>query len=83
VNDAVQRIRLPGHVTKELKDILSTPAAFHIHRYTPSHSKFFDDNARRQKCLDEFTLTFRYFPGQTLYHDALFISKKPMGIYLF
>src|SRR5258706_3178787 len=75
-NDAVKEFGCPVYVTKELKEVLGNPAAFHIACLTtdpiPNLTIMLDGQKMSWK---EFTLTFRYFPGQTLYHDALLFQK--------
>jgi hypothetical protein len=76
INDAVKEFGCPVYVTKELKEVLENPAAFHIACLTtdpiPNLTIMQDGQKMSWK---EFTLTFRYFPGQTLYHDALLFQK--------
>jgi len=76
INDAVKEFGCPVYVTKELKDILENPAAFHMPSLTPYAIPNLSIMQDGQKMpWKEFTLTFRYFPGQTLYHDALLFQK--------
>jgi len=76
INDAVKEFGCPVYVTKELKEVLENPAAFHIACLTtdpiPNLTIMQDGQKMSWK---EFILTFRYFPGQTLYHDALLFQK--------
>lgn len=76
INDAVKEFGCPVYVTKELKDILENPAAFHMPSLTadPIPNLTIMQNGQKMSWKD-FTLTFLYFPGQTLYHDALLCEK--------
>jgi len=77
INDVVKEFNCPVYVTKELKDILENPSAYHMPCLTthPIHDLTIvrDDQKMHWK---DFTLTFHYFPGQTLYHDAVLFEEK-------
>ena len=76
INEAVKEFGCPVYVTSELKDVLEHPAAFHMACLTteliPTMTTMQDGQKMSWK---EFALTFRYFPGQTIYHDALLVQK--------
>jgi glyoxylase-like metal-dependent hydrolase (beta-lactamase superfamily II) len=77
INDVVKEFGCPVYVTKELKDILENPSAYHLPCLTahPIQNLTIMESGQRMEWKD-FTLTFNYFPGQTLYHDALLFQKK-------
>lgn len=77
VNEIVREFGCPVYVTKELKTILENPAAFHM----PCLSEISIQNLTivqegQTMAWKDFTLTFFYFPGQTLYHDGLLCEKS-------
>lgn len=77
INDVVNEFHCPIYVTKELKDILENPGAFHLPCLTTESIKNMRIMQDSQKMTwKEFSLTFRYFPGQTLYHDAVLFEKN-------
>jgi glyoxylase-like metal-dependent hydrolase (beta-lactamase superfamily II) len=84
VSELVQQFRCPVYATCESKDILENPWAYRLPCLTPNSiadvCAVSDGHKMRWK---EFTLTFYYFPGQTLYHDALFVEKDGGGKILF
>lgn len=78
LNDVVKEFKCPIYVTKELKDILENPAAYRGPCLTTSgpvtNLTIVPDGQKMS--WKEFTLTFRFFPGQTLYHDAVLFHKN-------
>jgi glyoxylase-like metal-dependent hydrolase (beta-lactamase superfamily II) len=76
INDVVKEFKCPVYVTKELKDILENPTAFHMPCLTtyPIPNLTIIQNGQKMSWKD-FTLTFHFFPGQTLYHDAVLFEK--------
>ena len=77
INNIVKEFDCPIYVTKELKDILENPAAFHMPVLTTDPITNLTIMQNNQKMLwKDFTLTFHSFPGQTLYHDAVLFEKN-------
>ena len=76
INELVRRFECPVYSGRRSKDILENPGAYRLPYLTskgvPNLTAFPDDHKMRWK---EFDLTFYYFPGQTLYHDALLVEK--------
>jgi glyoxylase-like metal-dependent hydrolase (beta-lactamase superfamily II) len=77
INDVVKEFNCPVYVTKELKDILENPAAYHMPCLTtdPITNLTIMQNGQKMSWKD-FTMTFYFFPGQTLYHDAILFEKN-------
>ena len=77
VNEFVKEFHCPVYVTKELKDILENPAAYHMPCLTtePISNLTIVQNGEKMSWKD-FNLTFLFFPGQTLYHDAVLFEKS-------
>jgi hypothetical protein len=67
----------PVYVCKELADILKNPHAYRLPAMTdrPITRTIAVDEGHKMQ-WKEFTLTFYYFPGQTLYHDALLVESN-------
>jgi len=76
INKVVKEFGCPVYVTSELKDILENPAAYHMPCLTndPIHNLTIIQNDQKMYWKD-FTMTFNFFPGQTLYHDAVLFQK--------
>ena len=76
INDVVKEFGCPVYATKELKDILENPSAYHMPCLTarPIPNLTVVESGSSMKWKD-FTLTFNYFPGQTIYHDAVLFEK--------
>jgi glyoxylase-like metal-dependent hydrolase (beta-lactamase superfamily II) len=77
INDVRSEFGCPVYVTKELKDILENPQAYHLPCLTtdPLTDLIIMANGETMPWKD-FKLTFNYFPGQTLYHDAVLFEKS-------
>jgi glyoxylase-like metal-dependent hydrolase (beta-lactamase superfamily II) len=77
VNEIREKYRCPVYVTQELEDILKNPGAYRLPAMTssPIDSLVIVPDASSMN-WKEFTLTFYYLPGQTIYHDAVLIEKK-------
>jgi glyoxylase-like metal-dependent hydrolase (beta-lactamase superfamily II) len=77
INNVVKEFNCPVYVTRELKDILENPAGFHMPCLTtdPITDLNIMQNGQ-QMHWKNFTLTFLFYPGQTLYHDALLFEKQ-------
>ena len=77
INDVVNEFGCPVYATRELKDILENPSAYHLPCLTTHpirNLKIMEEG--QTMAWKDFTLTFNYFPGQTLYHDAVLFQKK-------
>lgn len=66
----------PVYFCREMRDILEHPGAYHMpclttHQIVSGHPM--DDGAKVR--WNEFELTYSYFPGQTLYHGGLTVTK--------
>jgi glyoxylase-like metal-dependent hydrolase (beta-lactamase superfamily II) len=76
VETASQELAAPVYATGEMEDVLLHPAAYKIPCLTANPiskvSVVADGSTRR---WHEFEFTYTYFPGQTLYHDALLVKK--------
>lgn len=77
INDVVKEFNCPIYVTKELKDILENPTAYHMPCLTndPIPNLTIMQDGQKMQWKD-FTLTFHFFPGQTIYHDAVLFKKN-------
>ena len=76
INEVVKEFRCPVYVTRELKDILENPAAYDLPCLTKDPIRNLTIMRDKQQMRwKEFSLTFYYFPGQTLYHDAVLFEK--------
>jgi glyoxylase-like metal-dependent hydrolase (beta-lactamase superfamily II) len=77
INDVVREFGCPVYVTKELKDILENPSSYHLPCLTTNPVLNLTIMASgQQMAWKDFTLTFHYFPGQTIYHDAVQFKKS-------
>jgi len=77
INSVVKEFGCPVYATTELKNILENPGAFDLPCLTTESIRNLNVMQDGLKMTwKDFTLTFRYFPGQTLYHDALLFEKK-------
>jgi len=77
INDVLKEFECPVYATRELEDILKNPGAYDMPCLTTESIQGLYIMQDGQKILwKDFTLTFRYFPGQTLYHDALLFEKS-------
>jgi glyoxylase-like metal-dependent hydrolase (beta-lactamase superfamily II) len=77
VNTAVQEFGCPVYATKELKDILERPGAYHMPSLTANPIPNLTIMQEKQQLpWKNFILTFFYFPGQTLYHDGLLMENS-------
>lgn len=76
INELLRQFKCPVYASRESKDILENPGAYRLPCLTsqgvPDLIALHDGHKMRWK---EFNLTFYYFPGQTLYHDALLVEK--------
>jgi len=76
VNALLRRFKCPVYACQDSKDIFENPGAYRLPCLTsqgvPNLIVVPDGHKMRWK---EFNLTFYYFPGQTLYHDALLVEK--------
>lgn len=77
INDVVNEFGCPVYVTEELKEILRNPSAFHMPCLTIKpipNLKIIKDGKKIP--WKDFVLTVLFFPGQTLYHDAILFEKN-------
>jgi glyoxylase-like metal-dependent hydrolase (beta-lactamase superfamily II) len=76
INELLRQFKCPVYATRESKDILDNPGAYRLPCLTtqgvPNLNAVPDGHKMRWK---EYDFTFFYFPGQTLYHDALLVEK--------
>jgi glyoxylase-like metal-dependent hydrolase (beta-lactamase superfamily II) len=77
INDVVKEFGCPVYVTGEMKDILENPQAYHLPCLTTHPiSNLTIMKSGQKMAWKEFTLTFNYFPGQTIFHDAVLFEKN-------
>lgn len=77
INEAVREFGCPVYATKELKEILESPASFRMPCLPTDPIVNLTVAGEGQKIKwKDFVMTFFYFPGQTLYHDALLAEKS-------
>ncbi len=86
--DYINKIRemydVPVYITKELKDILNNPEAYKLPAMTSEKITGLTVMPEGSDLnWKEFTFTFRYFPGQTIYHNAIFVKNNKTGEILF
>jgi len=76
VPQLVREFGCPVYATEELEDILERPDAYRLPCVTANKISDLTAVADGHKMRwRQFNLTFYYFPGQTLYHDALLVEK--------
>jgi glyoxylase-like metal-dependent hydrolase (beta-lactamase superfamily II) len=77
VNGIREKYDCPVYVTTELEDILRHPRAYRLPAMTstPIDGLVTVKDASSMS-WKEFTFTFYYLPGQTLYHDAMLVAHK-------
>jgi glyoxylase-like metal-dependent hydrolase (beta-lactamase superfamily II) len=76
VNELVQEWHCPVYTTPIQADVLKRPSAYRLPCETSNAIdplEVVPDGGR--KTWKEFTLTFYDFPGQTIYHDALLVTR--------
>ncbi len=74
----------PVYMTDRIRDILQHPEAYRMPCETPNAIR--SSRAMKQgetQRWNEFTFTYSYFPGQTLYHGGLLAKKDDGGAILF
>ncbi len=76
IQAAANKFQCPVYATPEYADVLERPDAYHLPALTgvPIQPVQRMKNGQSMK-WNEFQLTFYHFPGQTLYHGALFVEK--------
>jgi len=76
INEFLRQFKCSVYACQDSKDILENPGAYRLPCLTsqgvPDLIALPDGHKMRWK---EFNLTFYYFPGQTIYHDALLVEK--------
>ena len=76
INDASDKFKCPVYATEELKDILLNPGAYRMPCLTTRPVNNLTVKADGEKMVwKDFELSFYFFPGQTIYHDAVLFSK--------
>lgn len=76
VQQAAKEFGCPVYATKEYKDILEHPGAYHMPAMTSNAiSDVIGLKHGHQMKWHEFQLTFEFFPGQTYYHGALLVER--------
>jgi glyoxylase-like metal-dependent hydrolase (beta-lactamase superfamily II) len=74
--EASARFDVPVHAAPELSDILANPPAYALPCLTTNPIRRLEPMREGvPRRWHEFTLTSFYFPGQTLYHDALLVTR--------
>jgi len=72
IEEIRNRFKCPVYVTRELEDILKFPESYKLPALSSRPIKeltIVEDNSSFN--WKEFKFTFRYFPGQTLYHNSM------------
>ncbi len=76
VAELIQEFKCPVYACQGSKDILENPEAYRLPAMTANRITNLTVVPEGHKMLwKEFELTFHYFPGQTIYHDALLVEK--------
>jgi glyoxylase-like metal-dependent hydrolase (beta-lactamase superfamily II) len=76
INEIVEKFGSPVYVTAELKDILENPGAYQMPCLTTKSIRNLVIVADGENLKwKDFNITFHYFPGQTIYHDAVLFQK--------
>lgn len=77
INGIREKYDCPVYVTSEMEDILKHPQAYRLPAMTsePIEDLSIVPDASTMT-WKEFTITFYYLPGQTIYHDAMLVEKK-------
>ena len=76
VQAAAERFKCPVYATREYSDVLENPEGYHLPAMTAnpiSNVRVMADGQVMK--WHEYQLTFRFFPGQTYYHGALFVRR--------
>jgi len=82
--NAAQRFGARVYASQTCQDILQNPAAYRLPCLTKNPVQVTDSTpSGTQWRWKEFELTLYYFPGQTLYHDALLVKKNSGEQYFF
>ena len=77
INDIVEEFNCPVYITEELKDILENPGSYQMPCLTTKTLKNLKVVSEKQEMTwKDFTLTFYFFPGQTIFHDAVLFTKS-------
>ncbi len=77
VQAAAEEFKCPIYSTREYKDVLERPHAYHLPAMTSNAMKDVKGLKSGHKLSwQEFELTFHFFPGQTYYHGAMLAEKK-------
>jgi glyoxylase-like metal-dependent hydrolase (beta-lactamase superfamily II) len=77
INKIREKYNCPTYITKELKNVLNYPKAYKLPAMTPDPIENLTIVPEGSSITwKEFTFTFYYFPGQTIYHDAILIKNN-------
>lgn len=77
INKIKEKYGCPVYVTPQLKDIIEEPSDFNLPCLTHENVKGLKIMEDRSKLKwKDFIITFFYFPGQTIYHDAVLFEKN-------
>ena len=77
INDASDKFNCPVYATEELRDILLNPGTYRMPCLTTHPVKNLTIKTDGEKMVwKDFVLSFYFFPGQTIYHDAVLFSKN-------
>ncbi len=84
INKIREKYNCPTYITKELQDILNHPQAYKMPAMTSEQIENLTVVPEGSSITwKEFTFTFYYFPGQTIYHDAILIKNNSTGENIF
>jgi len=77
VAELIEEFKCPVYACQKSKDILENPEAYRLPAMTANRLTNLTVAPVGHKMLwKEFKFTFYYFPGQTIYHDALLVEKE-------
>ncbi len=77
INEIQEKYSCPVYATQELEDILNRPSAYRLPAMTSDPiNKLTIVPEASSITWKEFTFTFYYLPGQTIYHDAMLVEHK-------
>ena len=84
INKIREKYNCPAYITKELQDVLNVPSAYHLPAMTSEKISDLTIIGEGESInWKEFTFTFYYFPGQTIYHDAILVKNNKTGEKIF
>ena len=84
INKIREKYNCSAYITKELEDILNHPQSYNLPAMTTESIKDLTVVPEGTSInWKEFTFTFYYFPGQTIYHDAILVKNNKSGEKIF